>query len=92
MVGKPAEDIALANVGMSERTYRRNKSRGIATIFENPHAKSIQKFIQFLANSVTKENPKTCVRIGMYKIMHKYVEQKKEIPLSEDGPTFPCYR
>ena len=26
MVGKPAEDIALANVGMSERTYRRNRS------------------------------------------------------------------
>ncbi|QQN85632.1 penicillin-binding protein [Bacillus toyonensis] len=59
MVGKPAEDITLANVGMSGRTYRRNKSRGIATIFENPHAKSIQKFIQLLANSVTKENPKT---------------------------------
>ncbi|MEH7277599.1 penicillin-binding protein [Bacillus toyonensis] len=26
MVGKPAKDIALANVGMSERTYRRNRS------------------------------------------------------------------
>ncbi len=24
----------------------------------------------------------------MYKIMHKSVEQKKEIPLSEDGPPF----
>ncbi|TKH11438.1 hypothetical protein FC699_17255, partial [Bacillus wiedmannii] len=38
------------------------KSRGIASIFENPHAKSIQKFIQFSTNPVTNENPKTRTR------------------------------
>ncbi len=64
------------------------KSRGTVTVFENPHAKSIQKFIKFLDNSVTKENPKTCVRIGMYKIMHKSVEQKRKFLCQRMGPPF----
>ncbi|GLV67253.1 hypothetical protein Bmyc01_59220 [Bacillus mycoides] len=52
---------------------------------EKDHAKSMQDFIQFSANPVTNENPKTRATIEMYKKMYRMIEKEKGVLLVKVG-------
>ena len=60
---------------------------GYLKVLENEYA----NFMRILANSVTNENPKTHVKIEMYK-NHRSIEQRQEVPYKGKIPPCPCYR